>query len=205
MSATETGFLWYFMEESVLRKKSHISLARYLVAKSGSSELRKHKLAFYLGSILPDCKPSFLYKKHEITGTFEDVAKEILRLSEEEQARKNKRAYYRNLGQVTHYVADYFTFPHNGIYPGGFSDHCSYEERLKRELRKYLNDGEADRQQNPVVNFQNAEEITDYIQSEHKKYLQKKLDVDVDIREIVRINRQMVFGIMHLVPAFDAE
>lgn len=29
-----------------------------------------------------------------------------------------KRRYYMNLGQVTHYVADYFTYPHNKIYPG---------------------------------------------------------------------------------------
>lgn len=53
-----------------MRKKSHISLARYLVRNLDDGDLRKHKLSFYIGSILPDCKPSFLYKKHEITGTF---------------------------------------------------------------------------------------------------------------------------------------
>ena len=50
-----------------MRKKSHISLARYLVRNLDDGDLRKHKLSFYIGSILPDCKPSFLYKKHEIT------------------------------------------------------------------------------------------------------------------------------------------
>ena len=185
-----------------MRKKSHISLARYLVAKSGNEELRKHKLAFYLGSILPDCKPSFLYRKHEISGTFQDVRREMIRLSEEEKAQKNRRAYYRNLGQITHYVADYFTFPHNQSYPGGLSEHCSYEEQLKRELRKYLTEGEADRQQHQVFSFQNAGEIADYIKTEHEKYLQKNLNVQVDIREIVRINYQMLFGILNLAPVF---
>lgn len=51
---------------------------------------------------------------------------------------KKNRKYYRDLGQVSHYLADYFTFPHNKIYPGGFKDHCSYEERLKRDLRSYI-------------------------------------------------------------------
>ena len=56
-----------------MRKKSHISLARDIVRNSEDEGLRKHKWAFYLGSILPDIKPSFLYKKHEIDGTFEQV------------------------------------------------------------------------------------------------------------------------------------
>ena len=43
-----------------------------------------------------------------------------------------------NLGEITHYVADYFTFPHNKIYPGGFKEHCAYEEHLKHELRAFL-------------------------------------------------------------------
>lgn len=202
MGVATESFLWYFMEGFDLRKKSHISLARYLVSKSGNEELRKHKLAFYLGSILPDCKPSFLYRKHEISGTFGDVRKEMIRLSEEEKAQKNRRAYYRNLGQITHYVADYFTFPHNPIYPGTLSDHCSYEEQLKRELRKYLTGGEADRQQHPLFSFRDAREIADYIKTEHDKYLQKNLNVEEDIREIVRINYQMLFGILNLSPVF---
>ena len=43
-----------------MRKKSHISLARDIVRNSEDEGLRKHKWAFYLGSILPDIKPSFL-------------------------------------------------------------------------------------------------------------------------------------------------
>ena len=37
-----------------MRKKSHISLARDIVRNSEDEGLRKHKWAFYLGSILPD-------------------------------------------------------------------------------------------------------------------------------------------------------
>lgn len=44
-------------------------------------------------------------------------------------------------GEITHYVADYFTFPHNKIYPGGFKEHCAYEEHLKHELRAFFKDG----------------------------------------------------------------
>ena len=90
-----------------MRKKSHISLARYIVANTKDEELKKHKLSFYIGSILPDCKPSFVYKRHEISGTFPLVKKNIAYLVEgkKNHTPKRKRMYYKNLGEITHYVA----------------------------------------------------------------------------------------------------
>lgn len=49
-----------------MRKKSHISLARDIVRNSEDEGLRKHKWGFLFRKYLPDIKPSFLYKKHEI-------------------------------------------------------------------------------------------------------------------------------------------
>ena len=120
-----------------MRKKSHISLARYMVEHLGDEGLKKHKFSFYLGSILPDIKPSFLYKKHEIGETFPTVRKWIIRLSEERKAGDKKRGkkYYMDLGQLCHYLADYFTFPHNHTYSGGLKEHCSYEKKLKYDLK----------------------------------------------------------------------
>ena len=115
-----------------MRKKSHISLARYIVANTKDEELKKHKLSFYIGSILPDCKPSFVYKRHEINATFPLVRRNIAYFVEgkKNHTPKRKRMYYKNLGEITHYVADYFTFPHNKTYPGSLKDHCAYEEKL---------------------------------------------------------------------------
>ena len=53
-----------------MRKKSHISLARYIVNNMEDNDLKKHKLSFYIGSVLPDIKPSFVYKRHEMDGTY---------------------------------------------------------------------------------------------------------------------------------------
>ena len=47
-----------------MRKKSHISLARYIVNSLDDKELKKHRFSFYIGSVLPDIKPSFIYKRH---------------------------------------------------------------------------------------------------------------------------------------------
>ena len=180
-----------------MRKKSHISLARYLVRNLDDGDLRKHKLSFYIGSILPDCKPTFLYKKHEITGTFPQVKREIERLSSDYQKKykRQKSKYYRNLGQVTHYLADYFTFPHNKIYPGNLKDHCAYEEKLKISLREYLKTPEVLEHAKKTIEFQTPEALIAFIQKSHDEYLERKKGVEEDIKSIVVMNEQAVHSI----------
>ena len=81
-----------------MRKKSHISLAKYIVNSLDDKELKKHRLSFYIGSVLPDIKPSFVYKRHEINGTFPYVKKHIARLSEGQKVMNKKGGkYYRDL------------------------------------------------------------------------------------------------------------
>lgn len=194
-----------------MRKKSHISLAKYMVESLGDEELRKHKLSFYIGSILPDIKPSFVYKKHEMTGTFPSISRHIKRLSEgEKTVEKKGRKYYMDLGQISHYLADYFTFPHNKIYPGGLKEHCSYEEKLKKDLRSYIRSGEAEKLtavsldgQKPQ--FHNAEALCEYIQKAHDEYLTRKHDVENDIRHIVSVNHKALQGMLEVLAERRAE
>lgn len=195
-----------------MRKKSHISLARYMVNSLDDEGLKKHRLSFYIGSILPDIKPSFVYKKHEITGTFPSIRKHIKRLSEGDKAVKKRGVkYYMDLGQISHYLADYFTFPHNKIYPGNLKDHCSYEEKLKRDLRSCLKSGKAEsmiffrdsqKQKQP---FHNAEALCEYIEHAHEDYLTRKHDVETDIRHILSVNKRALSGMIDVLAEKRAE
>ena len=56
-----------------MRKKSHISLAGFLVKGLENDVLSRRWKAFYVGSLLPDCRPSFLTVRHEYDETFEIV------------------------------------------------------------------------------------------------------------------------------------
>ena len=136
-------------KEDVMRKKSHISLAKHIVQISDIKNFDEHKKAFYIGSILPDCKPSFLTKRHEITGTFDLVEKGMYKLTQGyHRMDELSTMYFTKLGEVMHYVADYFTFPHNKEYPGTMKQHCVYEGQLKHKLREYignLNEGDMKR------------------------------------------------------------
>ena len=113
-----------------MRKKSHILLARYLADQLTVDEsLQSHRKAFCLGSILPDIRPSFVVKKHEYFSTFGEIQEKMLQLVEHGPLEGKERVYWRNFGEVLHYVADYFTFPHNRTYTGSLYEHSQYEKR----------------------------------------------------------------------------
>lgn len=115
-----------------MRKKSHLSLAGFLVQGMDNEVLSRRWRSFYLGNILPDCKPSFVTVRHEYDKTFDLMAEMLRALAEEDGYWSMDTAQYmRDLGQIVHYIADYFTYPHNTHFPGNIKDHCVYEEHLK--------------------------------------------------------------------------
>ena len=185
-----------------MRKKSHISLARYIAQDMQVPVMTHHRKAFYLGSILPDCKPSFLSTKHEFNGTFLKVKQDIRALVENlELYENNQRAFMRHLGEVIHYLADYFTFPHNTIYPGNLKDHCIYEGEMKLYLRQYLLDGRARAEQKAPVKLASLEQLYAFIQRTHDEYLQMKHSIEEDCRYIVNLCYQVVTTIIELFTA----
>lgn len=186
-------------EDKVLRKKSHISLAQYIVKDMDVPVMVDHRKAFYLGSILPDCKPSFLTQKHEFEGTFDIVRERIFDLSlDAELILNNARAFMRRLGEVIHYIADYFTYPHNQIYEGSLKDHCVYEKELKFRLREYVRSGEAFRNRIDVRKFETPEAVCSFIRGAHAEYLERKHGVKEDCEFIVRICHQVVQAVLAL-------
>lgn len=183
-----------------MRKKSHISLAQYLVEDMKVPEMMEHRLAFCLGSILPDCKPSFLTRRHEFGETFEMVKLQIRDLAEAHELLVwNAGAYMRRLGEVLHYLADYFTFPHNRTYDGNLKDHCFYEKELKFELRDYVSSGGAFRDRQLSKSIETTEELLAFIQEAHEEYLSEKRSVQEDCRYIVRVCRQVAEAILGLL------
>ena len=125
---TYQDIISYIDWEVDMRKKSHISLAWYLMNSEGMDALKLHKGSFYIGSVLPDCMPSFLVRRHTIEDSFEVLEKEFQKLVSHFDPKKGINCYFcRHLGMITHYVSDYFTFPHNANYPGNLKDHCIYE------------------------------------------------------------------------------
>lgn len=180
-----------------MRKKSHISLARFLVHNSEEHKLSKHRKAFYIGSILPDLKPSFLTRRHNIDETFDILIDEIKRITVDYDFSKGINRYYaRHLGVITHYLADYCTYPHNSCYTGSMTDHVYYEKEMKYQLREYV---ELDNvYQSPKQNYKlhTIDEIIQFIKATHMEYLRALKAVKQDIHYIIELCSKVVDAIL---------
>lgn len=176
-----------------MRKKSHISLAGFLVRGLENDILSRRWKAFYVGSLLPDCRPSFLTVRHEYDETFELVEDKIRRLVEDTKHRPADSVRYMiDLGQVFHYIADYFTFPHNSHYPGNLKDHCAYEKYLKRRLRSYIREGDAVFHTEEARQLGSVEDILGYIRKNHQEYMKNLHSVEEDCEYITRVCSQVL-------------
>ena len=191
-----------------MRKKSHISLAKHIVNISDVPNFDKHKKAFYVGSVMPDFKPSFLTKRHEINETFELVEKRIRKLTQGYDSPKElSTMYFEKLGEVVHYIADYFTFPHNKEYPGTMAEHCVYEGQLKHKLRAYIRNFDEKKLQawkrnlqlEDLDRFQSVADICGFLKEEHRRYIRRgHHSVEEDCKYIVGICSKVAMAILHV-------
>ena len=161
-------------------------------------ELNKCKKSFYVGSILPDCVPSFLTRKHNIEETLDLLKTEISKVTDKYDVTKGINTYFcRHLGMIIHYVADYFTFPHNSIYPGTMMEHCYYEKELKFAFRKYVKSEQAKRNRLLESAYNTPEEIVGFVKSMHDEYLKAIKRISVDCHYIVELCFRVVDAILH--------
>lgn len=182
-----------------MRKKSHISLAGYIVKNMNSEELISHKKAFFMGSVLPDCMPSFITKRHNFDETFSVLEKELYKVTEAKNVNKGITSHYcRRLGVITHYIADYFTFPHNSIFTGKLKEHCVYEKELKDTLRAYVNSGSVRHVRKMNGNFNTVDEICVFIKKMHQSYLKAAAGVKADCRYIVELCFRVVDAVLQI-------
>lgn len=179
-----------------MRKKSHISLAKFLINNMKVQDLNEHKKSFYIGSVLPDLKPSFLTRRHTIDETFEVLIKEIKKITVNYDINKGINRYYaRHLGVVTHYLSDYCTYPHNSIFDGTIKEHISYEKELKCTFKEYIvrEDIQRERKQCQMLHL---DDVLGFIILTHKEYLKALKDVHQDIHFIIDICYKVVDAIL---------
>lgn len=117
-----------------MRKKSHIRLADIVFEEINNEELNKYKFYFKVGSILPDVVPTFLWKKHRIDITNSEFKRSVYNFL---NSKYHGRLYSVRAGIITHYLSDYFTFPHNKECHWNLWIHNAYEGR-QLELMKNL-------------------------------------------------------------------
>lgn len=97
-----------------------------------------------------------------------------------------------------HYIADYFTFPHNKTFDGTFYQHNTYEKHLKNELKAFVLEGKADVYTEREIHFETLNQLLQYIKEHHRRYLNCKRNIDDDIHYILTVCYQVFQGLFQL-------
>ena len=158
-----------------MRKKSHISLAKGIIHGLDMDTRIKHRLSFYIGSIWPDLTPSFLVRKHNINDTFHIFQRKMESFISKYRLDKDMGIMTTlRMGVITHYIADYFTFPHNSHYDGNLKDHCVYEEELKHRMYSYIDNIKENTCKYQVKYMESLKQVEEYIKDKHRNYMSIK-------------------------------
>ncbi len=191
-----------------MRKKSHLSLSHYLLHTMNSKSIfsQKNRKSFYLGSILPDIQPSFLYRRHNLESSYTLLKSEILKLTDTyEKSHKTDAQFWRRLGIITHYLADFFTFPHTCAFHGSFREHCTYENELKFALRSYLKDNYTKHPAIVAIAVNSVNDIFQMIENFHREYLSMISKIEADCEYIAAMCRRVIGAILYLLHKKETE
>ena len=182
-----------------MRKKSHISLAGQIMDSMELDNVFDYRLPFYVGSIWPDCRPSFVTTPHKFDITFDDIERKISKfIANYDKDKGMNMRRCAGLGVIIHYIADYFTFPHNKTFDGSLRQHNTYEKHLKNELKDFVESGRADIYVEKNLRFDSLNQLIDYIRERHKVYLDRKRSIDEDIHYILSVCFQVFQGLFQL-------
>ena len=162
-----------------MRKKSHISLAGQIMNSMELDNVFDYRLPFYVGSIWPDCRPSFVTTPHKFDITFDDIERKISKFIAN---------YDKDKGMNMRRCA--------GL---GVINHCYYERDLKFGMRAFLQTEEAAQIKEHVAAYDSVEELTSYIRSIHNSYMKLAHTVEEDIRYIVHACTTVVKSVLNMV------
>lgn len=184
-----------------MRKKSHISLANHMLCEFKNDTFIAHSYMFQFGSLLPDLVPSFLTKKHRLDTTFDILEKKLRKVVEEYHGEDGlSMSRCKDLGVITHYIADYFTLPHNHKFTGNLAEHVSYEEVLKHAMRRYVNQDHVASQPLIRMRMSSVDDICTFIKNCHREYIEMTIDgQDIDCRHSVEVCRQVLEAVLQLL------
>jgi len=170
-----------------LQKRSHIHLAKALLQGTEGFDRRRHRAAFLLGSIQPDCNP-LTYLKGSLSArclqghSFSNARPYIFsRMERLKQRRRWSLRHYYILGKLTHYLSDAFTCPHNQTFSGGPTAHHRYESELRHRLTAALAHPQC-----PLPPVRGCPLPTAAVDALHKQYLAGEPHIQRDIAYILR-------------------
>ncbi len=153
---------------------SHTRVARILLGYvEESCGVTFDQSAFYYGNLKPDLTGTYLTKRHYPSLMFDEVMEKIRAFVDRHPlADENGRELSTDLGEICHYITDFFTFPHNDdIYDRNLLAHYIYEKRISFRIGRRIDEEKFSRWVSPVIPPFTTESLVEQITQLHRQYI----------------------------------
>ena len=174
-----------------MQSKDHLALGRCLLRWTNDKLPGMYKIAFLLGSIEPDFNIVTYIRVIHGHSTFhghdaKNSQAHVMRSLTKFQNKGVKSTVdFFELGTAIHYIADMFTFPHNGFWEGNLKQHAVYEEKLHKVFMERLHAAKN------ICVEQTGITPARFLRKSHAEYCKKTHGIETDCRYIIGVCRRI--------------
>ncbi len=158
---------------------------------------------FVYGNLKPDLTGTYLTKRHYPSLMMEEVIDKIRVFVDKYTIREvNSRELSVDLGEICHYITDFFTFPHNDdIYNRNLLSHYLYEKRIALVIRRRMTEAKFEEWVSAVIPPIEIDALIDRINSMHEAYRtsNRRHCINDDLIHICRATAMVVLSIINIV------
>lgn len=158
---------------------------------------------FLYGNLKPDLTGTYLTKRHNPSIMMDEVMEKIRVFTEKYTIGPvNGHELSVDLGEICHFMTDFFTYPHNDdIYERNLLAHYIYEKRVALVIRRRMTEAKFEQWASPIIPPTSVDALISRIGSMHDDYRAagRHHGIDDDLLHICRATAMVVLSIINIL------
>lgn len=158
---------------------------------------------FIYGNLKPDLTGTYLKKRHNPSLMMDEVMDKIRAFTEKYTiSSTNGHDLSVDLGEICHFMTDFFTYPHNDdIYDRNLLAHYIYEKRVALVIRRRMTEAKFEQWASPIIPPTSVDALINRIGSMHNEYrvAGRYHGINDDLMHICRATAMVVMSIINIV------
>lgn len=158
---------------------------------------------FVYGNLKPDLTGTYLTKRHNPSIMMDEVMEKIRAFTGKYTIGPvNGRELSVDLGEICHYITDFFTYPHNDdIYDRSLFAHYVYEKRVALVIRRRMTESRFEQWVSPLIPPMSVDALINRIGTMHDTYRApgRRHGINDDLINICRATALVVLSIINIV------
>ena len=158
---------------------------------------------FLYGNLKPDLTGTYLTKRHNPSIMMDEVMDKIRTFTQKYTiAPTNGHDLSVDLGEICHYMTDFFTYPHNDdIYEHNLLAHYIYEKRVALVIRRRMTEASFEEWASPIIPPATVDALLNRISTMHDAYRApgRRHGINDDLEHICRATATVVLSIISIV------